>query len=72
VEWNDEERLYPETMALRQKNPDLKILISVGGWTMNEPWSQYKDLFSRAVAPANRATFISLLFQFMDKWGFDG
>lgn len=40
---------------------------------MNEPWSQYKDLFSKAVATsATRAQFIANLFAFMDKWGFDG
>lgn len=37
VEWNDEDKLYPETMALRQKNPDLKILIAVGGWCATSP-----------------------------------
>ena len=36
VEWNDESQLYGETMALKQKNPNLKVLIAVGGWTMND------------------------------------
>jgi chitinase len=40
VEWNDESQLYGETMALKQKNPNLKVLIAVGGWTMNDVrWS---------------------------------
>lgn len=40
--------------------------------SMNEPWSQYKDYFSQAVAPANRSAFINNIFAFLDKWGFDG
>lgn len=36
VEWNDESQLYGETMALKQQNPNLKVLIAVGGWTMND------------------------------------
>lgn len=36
IEWNDELVLYPETFALRQQNPNLKISIAVGGWSMNE------------------------------------
>ncbi len=40
---------------------------------MNEPWSQYKDLFSKAVSTsATRAQFITNTFAFLDKWGFDG
>jgi hypothetical protein len=39
---------------------------------MNEPWSPYSKLFSAAVSPANRASFISKSLAFMDKWGFDG
>jgi hypothetical protein len=39
---------------------------------MNEPWSQYKDLFAAAVKPANRAAFISKIMAFLDQWGFDG
>ena len=40
--------------------------------SMNDPWSQYVTLFSNAVMPANRASFISKVFAFLEQWGFDG
>lgn len=30
-EWNDD-KMYPRMMALKKKNPALKILLAVGGW----------------------------------------
>jgi hypothetical protein len=39
---------------------------------MNEKGSGYEHLFSKAVAPAHRAQFVSKAQQFLDKWGFDG
>ena len=39
---------------------------------MNTPGSGYEHLFSKAVAPANRAQFVFKAQQFLDKWGFDG
>ena len=30
-EWNDD-KLYPRMMALKEKNPKLKISLAVGGW----------------------------------------
>jgi hypothetical protein len=39
---------------------------------MNEPWSQYANLFANAVKPANRASSISKWMAFLDQWGFDG
>jgi GH18 family chitinase len=129
MEWNDATELIPQTMALRKQNPNLKILLSIGGWcvcaargavrcgfglagwqqqwggkasvsvtpsssiyalfaclpkslphalacralrTMNEKGSGYEHLFSKAVAPANRAQFVSKAQQFLDKWGFNG
>jgi hypothetical protein len=32
MEWNDESELIPQTMALRKQNPNLKILLAIGGW----------------------------------------
>ena len=30
-EWNDD-KMYPRMMALKKINPDLKVLLAVGGW----------------------------------------
>ena len=43
-EWNDD-KMYPRMMALKEKNPDLKILLAVGGWN-HENGDTSKDLFT--------------------------
>jgi GH18 family chitinase len=35
VEWNDQTALYPALQPLKQKNPTLKTLLSIGGWSIN-------------------------------------
>lgn len=52
--------------ALKKKNPDLKTLISVGGWT----WSgRFSDA---ALTKTSRAVFADSCVTFMKKYGFDG
>lgn len=43
---------FKQLMELKQKYPHLKILISVGGWSLS-------DKFSDAALPANRAAFVA-------------
>nr|KAG5699918.1 hypothetical protein BaRGS_018217 [Batillaria attramentaria] len=41
VEWNDEgpNGLYARTVALKQKNPSLRVLLAIGGWVIgSEPF----------------------------------
>ncbi|NJC72053.1 glycoside hydrolase [Planosporangium thailandense] len=43
---------FNQLMKLKKKYPNLKILVSIGGWT-------YSKYFSDAAQPANRARFVS-------------
>jgi chitinase len=64
-------------VALKQSNPDLKVLIAIGGWTMNDPDykppNPYLMLFTEMVATqANRTLFIEQAIEFCATHGFDG
>ena len=51
---------------LKQRNPNLKTLISIGGWT----WSgRFSDA---AVSDASRKLFAKTAADFVNKYGFDG
>ncbi|XP_034652817.1 acidic mammalian chitinase [Drosophila subobscura] len=56
-----------QTIALKQRNPNLKILAVVGGW--NEGSIKYSALAADA---GKRATFISTTLAFIQQHGFDG
>lgn len=52
--------------ALKQRNPDLKILISIGGWSGSGGFSD------AAYTPENRATFVASALEYMQRYQFDG
>jgi chitinase len=71
-EWNDENTdwmkgNYQKTMDLRLSNPNLKILLAVGGWNMGS------TEFSIMANDDNlRRKFVTTSVQFLKKHGFNG
>ncbi|CAL1532903.1 unnamed protein product [Lymnaea stagnalis] len=59
--------LYARTLALKEKNPALKILLAVGGWNIgSEPFvPMIKD-------EGTRSTWIQNVVKYVRKYGFDG
>lgn len=77
VEWNDQSVLYPQVKALKQINPKLRNILSIGGWSFNDPtdpMGQYTyKLFSEMVSTAeNRSNFINSAIAYAHEYGFDG
>ncbi|PRW32530.1 chitotriosidase-1- isoform B [Chlorella sorokiniana] len=65
--------LVPQAAALKQKKPGLKVMLSIGGWSMNELTSPYRTRWSDAVAtPQARQLMITNTMNWLDKNGFDG
>lgn len=63
--------LWQRTTALKQKNPALKVFLSIGGWSFNDPPTQH--IFSDLVASeANTNKFIANALSIMQAYSFDG
>ncbi|MCG9677340.1 glycosyl hydrolase family 18 protein [Vibrio sp. Isolate24] len=54
---------YGQMMALKQRYPDLKILPSIGGWTLSDPFFGFTD-------KKNRDTFVASVKEFLLTWKF--
>ncbi len=54
---------YAMMMALKQRNPDLKIIPSIGGWTLSDPFYDFVD-------KKNRDTFVASVKKFLKTWKF--
>ncbi|XP_065660309.1 chitinase-3-like protein 1 isoform X2 [Hydra vulgaris] len=68
-EWNDD-KMYPRVMALKQKNPNLKIFLAVGGWNHeNGDTSKFSVMVN---SQTNRQAFIKSTVELIRHWGFDG
>ncbi|KAF5557753.1 glycosyl hydrolase family 18 [Fusarium napiforme] len=64
--------LFTQITDLKDKNPNLSIMIALGGWTHNDP-GKYQKVFSDMVSSrTNRQTFIKNLLGFLSQYGFDG
>ncbi|KAM0257910.1 hypothetical protein ACHAPA_011512 [Fusarium lateritium] len=64
--------LLTQVAGLKDKNPNLSIMIALGGWTHNNP-GKYQTVFSDMVSNLpNRQRFIKNLLGFLSQYGFDG
>jgi chitinase len=79
VEWNDQTVLYPSLQQHKQDNPALKTLLSIGGWSFNDPHDVNQigtvtaRLFSQMASSAtSRQQFIQSAIAYAQKYGFDG
>ncbi|GJL48079.1 hypothetical protein TUM17580_41380 [Citrobacter farmeri] len=54
-----------ESQVLRKQNPQLKVLLSVGGWGA-------RGFSGAAATPETRAVFIQSAMEIMQKYGLDG
>jgi len=62
---------YAHFVALKKKNPNFKVLLSVGGWTHSDP--PYDWIFSAmAETPGGRKQFIDSAIKYLRENGFDG
>ncbi|KAK7039901.1 hypothetical protein R3P38DRAFT_2902374 [Favolaschia claudopus] len=63
--------LWKKVTGLKKRNPTLKVFLSIGGWTFNDPPTQ--KIFSNLVgSDGNTKTFISSLLKVFETYGFDG
>lgn len=64
--------VYRDAGNVKLRNPDIKIMIALGGWTFSDPgpWqSVFPDLTS---TKEKRGTFIKNLLGFLKEYGYDG
>merc|ERR1712168_1512109 len=66
-EFDIQEKGFERFNALKQKNPNLKTGVAVGGW--NEGGKNYHNMASD---PKRRASFVASVVELLETWGFDG
>ncbi|GME35753.1 Chitin-binding type 1 protein [Neofusicoccum parvum] len=64
--------LFTDFTNLKKKNPGLKTVVALGGWTFNDPGPTQKVFSDMVSTKENRARFIENLFSFMRQYAFDG
>ncbi|KXJ87068.1 oviduct-specific glyco protein, partial [Microdochium bolleyi] len=66
------DKLFTDFTSLKKKNPGLKTIIAVGGWTHNDPGPLQKVFSNMVSTKETRAKFIKNLLSFLRKYAFDG
>uniref|UniRef100_A0A8H7XM16 GH18 domain-containing protein n=1 Tax=Psilocybe cubensis TaxID=181762 RepID=A0A8H7XM16_PSICU len=63
--------LWIRTTALKERNPTLKVFLSIGGWNFNDPPTQH--IFSNLAGSLSATnTFIKSTLGVLQAYGFDG
>ncbi|KAH7160985.1 hypothetical protein EDB81DRAFT_924239, partial [Dactylonectria macrodidyma] len=66
------DKLFTDFTNLKKKNPALKMVIAIGGWTHNDPGPLQKVFSNMVSTKANRSKFIGNLMSFLRMYAFDG
>lgn len=67
-----ENDLYERLTMLKEMDPDLKVLIAIGGWTFNDPGPTETTFSDIARSETNQKAFIKSLVSFLSTYNFDG
>lgn len=59
--------MFTRFINLKNSNPNVKLLIAMGGW--NEGSTTYSQVVASSTA---RATFVTSVYNFLERYGFDG
>ncbi|KAL2759070.1 glycoside hydrolase family 18 protein, partial [Sodiomyces alcalophilus JCM 7366] len=65
-------KLYKRLASLKRIDPDLKILIAIGGWTFNDPGPTATTFSDIARSESAQKAFIRSLISMMSTYDFDG
>jgi chitinase len=64
--------LYQNIGNIKARNSNIKLSISIGGWTFSDPGSTQAIFPTLVSSEENRATFIRNLLGFLSQYGYDG
>ncbi|EUC49054.1 glycoside hydrolase family 18 protein [Bipolaris oryzae ATCC 44560] len=64
---------FEDVVALKDLKPDLKVFVSIGGWTFSDNDTATQPVFGNIARTSdNRQKFANNLLKFMTGYGFDG
>ncbi|KAH8655299.1 hypothetical protein BX600DRAFT_525229 [Xylariales sp. PMI_506] len=64
--------IYKNVGDVKSKNPNIKLVISIGGWSFSDPGATQAIFPTMVSTAANRATFIQNLLSWLSEYGYDG